>query len=192
MDTNKVEIAPVHCISEKSLAYSSLVSSVAKHIKDSEDLWPAYLAFCNVKGFDPEDYLPKYSVHQVENSCADTSTEEDKDGNTEIYGPFNLDDALFAARVNLLGCPNITNYIESQILGGYKTRTHFYVEVGRLNAIVELVGGKGFIEEGVYLRRIRHILRTFGFGDIETIEENTAEEPNGNVSIPTLASRSLP
>lgn len=191
MNTTEKGINPVFVCKVGSLEFEALVSSVADHIKDSGRLWAAYLDFCQAKGFAPYEYLPKYAAYQVETSCADTSTETDEDGNTETFGTFNLADALFAARVNLLGCPHITNYLTTE-LAPFKIRTYLYVEEGRLNAAVEIVGREEAIRKDGYLRRIRNILRCYGFGDIETLEENTADEPNGEVSITTLASRTLP
>ena len=184
-----MNINPVLVCKVGSPGFGVLVSSVADLIKDS-GLWSAYLDFCQAKGFNPDEYLPKYAAYQVETSCADTSTETNDNGTKETFGPFNLEDALFTARVNLLGCPHITDFLKTQ-LDPYKIRTHFYVEEGRLNATVEIVGRKGAYMGG-YLRRIRDILRCYGFGDIETLEENATDELDGTVSIPTLASRTLP
>ena len=170
-----------------SLEFDAIASSVADYIKDSGRLWAAYLNFCRTKRFNPAEYLPKYAAYLVETSCADTSTEINDNGTKETFGPFNIEDALFTARVNLLGFPHITNYLKAELVP-YKIRTLFYVEEGRLNASVEVVG----LKELNCLRRIRDILRCYGFGNIETLEENAADEPNGAVSIPTLASRTLP
>lgn len=192
MNITEKKINPAFVCKVGSLEFEALVSSVADHIKDSGRLWSAYLDFCQAtKGCTPDEYLPQYAAYQVETSCADTSTDIDSDGNKETFGTFNLADALFAARVNLLGCPHITNYLKTR-LDPYHIRTHFYVEEGRLNATVEIVGRKEAIYKHRHLRRIRDILRCYGFGDIETLEENTTDEPHGAVSIPTLASRTLP
>lgn len=190
MNTTSKVITPI-CCKVGSLEFEAIASSVADHINGSGRLWPAYLDFCQAKGFTPYEYLPKYAAYQVETSCADTSTDIDSDGNKETFGTFNLADALFAAQVNLLGCPDITNNLKKQF-DPYEIRTHFYVEEGRLNATVEIVGRKETIYKDGCLRRIRDILRCYGFGDIETVMENIADEPNGEVSIPTLASRTLP
>lgn len=191
MNTAQIDLSPVPVCKAGRREFKALVSSVADHIKNTGRLWAAYLEFCIDKGLAPDEYLPKYAAYQVDNSCADTSTEMDSDGNKETFGTFTLADALFTASVNLLGCPNITDYLKTE-LTPFKIRTHFYVEEGRLNATVEIVGKMKSIEESGYLRRIRNILRCYGFGDIETLEENIANEPNGEVSIPTLASRTLP
>ena len=191
MNITQVNLSPVHVCKVGSIEFRVLVSSVADHIKDSGRLWAAYIAFCEAKGFAPDEYLPKYAAYQVETSCADTSIETNNNGTKETFGPFNLEDALFAARVNLLGCPQITEYLKTD-LAPFKIRTHFYVEEGRLNATVEVVGKKESIYEGYCLLAIRNALRFYGFGDIETLEENATDELNGEVSIPTLASRTLP
>ena len=191
MNFTEKNINPTFVCKVGSLEYGAIVSSVADHIKASGRLWPAYLDFCQAKGYAPYEYLPKYAAYQVETSCADTSTDTALDGTKETFRSFNLADALLAARVNLLGCPHITNYLETQ-LDPYKIRTHFYVEEGRVNASVEIVGRKEAIYKDGLLRLIRYILRCYGFGDIETLEENIANEPHGAVSIPTLASRTLP
>ena len=191
MNFTEKNINPTFVCKVGSPEFWAIASSVADHIKDSGRLWSAYLDFCQAKGSAPYEYLPKYAAYQVETSCADTSTEINDDGTKETFGPFSLEDALFAARVNLLGCPTITNYLQTQ-LDPYKIRTHFYVEEGRLNAAVEIVGRKEAIYKDGCLRRIRDILRCYSFGDIETLEKNTKNEPRGAVSIPTLASRNLP
>lgn len=191
MNTAQINLSPVPVYKVGSLEFRALVSSVADHIKNSGRLWAAYIAFCEAKGLDPDEYLPKYAAYQVESSCADTSNETNDNGTKETFGPFNLEDALFAANVNLLGCPRITHFIQQE-LAPFKIRTHFYVEEGRLNASVEIVGRKEAIYAARSLLWIRNALRFYDFGDIETLEENTADEPNGAVSIPTLASRTLP
>lgn len=184
-------LSPVPVCTVESLEFESIASSVAYHIKDSKRLWDAYLNFCQAKGLNPNEYLPKYAAYQVKNSIIEVSMEKDGDGKEITYGPFNLDKAMFAARVNLLGCPSIDFQLKN-CLAAFGIRTHFYVEGGWFNASVEIVGDKRSIQEGGYLRRIRDILRCYGFGDIDTVMENIADEPNGAVSIPTLANRTLP
>ena len=191
MNTTTKQLVPVSIYKVGGIEFKSLACHVAYYIKDSGRLWPAYLDFCQAKGFIPYEYLPKYAAYQVETSCADTSTEINDNGTKETFGPFNLEDALFTARVNLLGCPHITDYLKTE-LDPFKIRTHFYVEEGRLNASVEIIGRKESIYENGCLLRIRNALRFYGFGDIETLYENIANEPNGAVSISTLASRNLP
>lgn len=191
MNTTTKKLVPVSIYKVGGIEFNILAFSVANHIKDSEPLWAAYLDFCQATEFKPYEYLPKYAAYQVETSCADTSIEINDNGTKETFGPFNLEDALFTARVNLLGCPQITEYLKTD-LDPFKIRTHFDVEEGRLNASVEIVGRKEAIYEDRCLLRIRNALRFYGFGDIETLEENMAIEPHGAVSIPTLASRNLP
>ncbi len=190
MNTTTNNLVPVSTYKVGGIEFEALASSVADHIKDSRRLWSAYLDFCKAKCFAPDEYLPRYAAYQVETSCADTSTETNDNGTEETFGPFNLEDALFTARVNLLGCPDLTFQLVNE-LAAFGIRTHFYVEGGWLNASVEIVGNKEIICEGNHLRHIRDILRDYGFGDIETVMENIADEPNGYVSIPTLASRTL-
>lgn len=191
MNTTTKQLVPVSIYKVGGEEFKILAFHVANYIKDSGRLWPAYLDLCQAKGFIPFEYLPKYAAYQVETSCADTSTETNDNFTEDTFGPFNLEDALFTARVNLLGCPQITDYLKTE-LDPYKIRTLFYVEEGRLNASVEIVGRKESIYENICLLRIRNALRFYGFGDIETLYENIADEPNGEVSIPTLASRNLP
>ena len=191
MNTTTKQLVPVSIYKVGGIEFKTLAFYVADYIRDSGRLWPAYLDFCKAKGFIPYEYLPKYAAYQVETSCADTSTEINGNGTKETFGPFNLEDALFTASVNLLGCSHITDFLKTE-LDPFEIRTLFYVEEGRLNASVEIVGRKESIYEDRCLLRIRNALRFYGFGDIETIEENIANEPNGEVSIPTLASRNLP
>ena len=191
MNTTTKQLVPVPIYKVGGIEFKILAFHVANYIKDSGRLWPAYLDFCKAKGFIPDEYLPKYAAYQVETSCADTSTEINDNFTEDTFGPFNLEDALFTARVNLLGCPQITDYLKTE-LAPFKIRTLFYVEEGRINASVEIVGKMATIIEDRCLLRIRNALRFYGFGDIETIDENIANEPHGEVSIPTLASRNLP
>lgn len=191
MNITEINLSPVHVCKVGSLEFRTLVSSVADHIKDSGRLWPAYLDFCQAKGFDPDEYLPKYAAYQVETSCADTSTDTDSDGNKETFGTFHLEDALFATLVNLLGCPHITNYLKTE-LSPYKIHTHFCVMDGHLCGTVELVGDPDTVNaNNPNNRTVRDILRLYGFGDIETMDSAT-DEGNGLVSVATLASRTLP
>lgn len=191
MNITEKRITPNAVCKVDSIEYRCIVSSVVSYIRASGRLWSAFLDLCTAKGFGPYTYLPKYAAYIVKTSCADTSTETDEDGKVETFGTFNLPDAMFTARVNLLGCPDIKEFIENEV-APFKIRARFYVDEGLLNASVEIVGERKYIDEGDYLRRIRDVLRCYGFGAIETIEENTADEPNGEVSIPTLASRNLP
>jgi hypothetical protein len=177
-------------ISNHSKAFDGMAASVAACIKDNADLYAAFLAFCKDKGHNPETYLSDYATYCIENS-ADNTSSEDADGSAAVvlYGDFSAARGIFAARVNLLGLPEVKKQLLYAISHNLKVRTHFYVEEGRINGAVELVGTHDIVMANT--RKVRDTLRTFNFGDIETLDGEAIEE-GGNISVATLASRTLP
>ena len=188
-DKNRT-LEPTIVIRRDSEAFKTIATSLASYIRDDNELYAAFLDHCKSKGHEPRTFLQSYAEHCLAMSAANTSAEEDANGNRIIYGDFHCDIGMFAARVNLLGLPNVKKALVAAVSDAVTVRPYAYVEDGRLNCNVERVGTPDEVRANN--RKVRDTLRLYGFGEIETIDWSTYDEGNGLVSVPTISSRTLP
>lgn len=180
----KLDIEPLLTFPKGGEVFNTIATSMTFLIRQDRELYAAYLALSKEKGFNPETDLRYYAENCLANSVFETS----KEGDT-VYAPYSLSAGMFAARVNLLGLPNIREVVIGAVAATLKVRSHFYVMDGQLCGAVELVGDPDTVNANN--RTVREVLRLYGFGDIETMDTAT-DEGNGLVSVATLASRTLP
>ena len=183
-------LVPSLCFRKGGDIYRHLANALATEIKSDNELHSAFLDRCRVKEHNPEEYLPKYAEHLLDISAENTSTEVDN-GEKIVYGRYTIEDGLFAAQVDLLGLPNVTKAIVDDLPSSsvaLRAETHFYVLDGSLCCTIEL-SGADCSEVDENSRRVRRILRSYGFGNIFT---DTASEIDGIIIVPTFASRTLP
>ena len=180
----KLELTPTLTFPKGGEVFTTIATSMGFLIRQDRELYPAYLALCKDKGYDPKNYIKEFAEFCLAESVANTSVEGDT-----TYGAYSHDAGMFAARVNLLGLPHIKAVVVAAVPNILKVRSHFYVMDGNLCGTVELVGDPDTVNANN--RTVRDVLRLYGFGDIETMDSAT-DEGNGLVSVATLASRTLP
>lgn len=183
-----LSVQPTLCFRKGGDIYNHLVNMLAAEIKSNKELYGAFCRLCKYRDRQPDEYLPKYAASCIDNGAENTSTDI-VDGKETTFGDYNFDYGLFAAQVDLLGLPNVSDAIKERLMPSLKIAANFYVMDGRLLGTVELSGKPSEVAKNT--PELRKILRMYGFGGIETSIE-TATEDDGFIIVPTFASRTLP
>lgn len=183
-----LSVQPTLCFRKGGDIYNHLVNMLAAEIKSNKELYGAFLDFCKAKGHNPDEYLPEYAASCLDSGAENTSF-DNIDGNVTHFGDYRFDYGLFAAQVDLLGLPNVTEAIKERLMPSLKIAANFYVMDGRLLCTIELSGKPSEVAKNS--RELRKVLRMYGFGNIETAIEAATEE-DGIITVPTFARRTLP
>lgn len=172
--------------------FKKTASSLAASIKLVPELSDAFTAYCQSRNLDEAKFIQNFAEDCLYRSAENISTETGNDGNEIAYGDFNGICGLMVAHVELLGLSTIRDALTRALppSPSVKIRTRFGVSLGKIDCMVELVGKQSDMKANC--RIVRDVLRSFGFGDIDTCVENMATEKDDAVSIPTFAQRTFP
>lgn len=175
-------VQPTLCFRKGGDIYNHLVNMLAAEIKSNKELYGAFRRLC------PDEYLSKYAASCINNGVENVSTDI-VDGKETTFGDYCFNNGLFAAQVDLLGLPNVSEALKERLMPSLKIAPIFYVMDGRLLCTVELSGKPSEVAKNT--PELRKVLRMYGFGNIETSIE-AATEDDGIITVPTFASRTLP
>lgn len=183
-----LSVQPTLCLCKGGGIYNHLVNMLAAKIKTNQELYKAFCRLCKDKDRKPDEYLPEYAASCIDSGAENTSF-DNIDGKEAFFGDYRFEYGLFAAEVNLLGLPNVTEVIKERIMPSLNIVADYYVVDGLLHCTVELSGKPSEVAKNT--PELRKVLRMYGFGDIETSIE-AATEDDGILTVPTFASRTLP
>ena len=180
-------VQPTLCFRKGGDIYNHLVNMLAVEIKSDKELYGAFCRLCKYRDRQPDEYLPKYAASCIDNGAENTSTDV-VDGKKTTFGDYCFNNGLFAAQVDLLGLPNVSEAIKERLMPSLKIAANFYVMDGRLLCTIELSGKPSEVAKNT--PELRKVLRMYGFGNIET-DILSSTERDGLVIVPTFASRTL-